>query len=373
MPMDDEAAMVAERQMYWGPGAPSGIHGGHAARASPRRRRRGCLPRASRACAPPSIRTCCSSTRTRRRRGWTVKFFGKMGTQLAEKSRAIGGAGPRNVRRDTAGIPNQAFSIRATSTAAFVAERAVYWRGMTEGSATAGATAPALKWGFAEGQQGGFQMYQDDSDPDKRRFNTFFPIYNPGLVPATVTIYFYTEGSNSGVTKTIDRCRRSRARRCGRCSTTNWPTRSSPRSSRPPHRSSSNVPCTGAGTTRQACLARHRAARRLRSSAGARSARVVAFAHRHTQSRHTGRRHRVPIEGTGFGHNELGTRVRFGATRTVLRGRERHADSRRDAPRRHRQGRRDGRDRRSDSHRARGLRVLRSVGRGGRANQYIPP
>ena len=74
---------------------------------------------------------------------------------------------------------------------------------MTEGTATAGATAPALKWGFAEGQQGGFQMYQDDSDPDKRRFNTFFPIYNPGPAPATVTMYFYTEGSNSGVTKTI--------------------------------------------------------------------------------------------------------------------------------------------------------------------------
>ena len=34
---------------------------------------------------------------------------------------------------------------------------------------------------------------------DKRRFNTFFPIYNPGPVPATVTVYFYTEGGNSGV------------------------------------------------------------------------------------------------------------------------------------------------------------------------------
>ncbi|BCS32940.1 hypothetical protein TBR22_A21640 [Luteitalea sp. TBR-22] len=144
-----------------------------------------------------------------------VEFFGQGGAKLAEVTRTVAADARDNVWAREVEYPvgsglyplrNAAFSIRTTSAAEFIAERAVYWGSFAEGSATGGASAPALKWGFAEGQQGGFLMYQDDNDTDKRRFNTFFPIYNPGTTPATVTVHFYTENGdtgNQGVTKTI--------------------------------------------------------------------------------------------------------------------------------------------------------------------------
>ncbi|AMY09867.1 IPT/TIG domain protein [Luteitalea pratensis] len=201
--------VVAERQMYWGPGAPSGIHGGHAAAGvtTPSATwlfAEGIQGALSTSGDPAFDTFVLFFNQNETPIDVKVEFFGQAGAKLAETTRTIGGLTRDGVwAKELPGLINQAFSIRATSTMPFVAERAVYWRGLTEGTATAGATAAALKWGFAEGLQGGFQMYQDDSDNDKRRFNTFFPIYNPGPVPATVTVYFYTEGGNSGTTKTL--------------------------------------------------------------------------------------------------------------------------------------------------------------------------
>jgi len=134
----------------------------------------------------------------------TVKFFGNGGVQLAEVTRTMGPGTRDNVPSSVLpALANQAFAMQVEASQPIVAERAVYWRGLTEGHATAGATEARLKWGFAEGLQGGFLMYQDSKDTDKRRFNTFFPIYNPGTTPATVTVFFYIEGANTGVKKTV--------------------------------------------------------------------------------------------------------------------------------------------------------------------------
>ena len=204
--------VVAERQMYWGPGAPFGIRGGHAAMGVT-------TPSATwlfaegiqGSLAPggdPSYDTfVLLFNQSASPIDVTVEFFGQAGVKLAEVTRSVKGLARDGVwAREFAALHNQAFSIRATSASPFVAERAVYWRGLTEGHATAGATAPSLKWGFAEGLQGGFRMYQDSKDVDKRRFNTFFPIYNPGTTPANVTVHFYAENGeegNLGVTKTV--------------------------------------------------------------------------------------------------------------------------------------------------------------------------
>jgi len=57
--------VVAERQMYWGPGAPFGIRGGHAAMGVTTPSADGCSPRASRAAPAASTRISCSSTSSR--------------------------------------------------------------------------------------------------------------------------------------------------------------------------------------------------------------------------------------------------------------------------------------------------------------------
>ncbi len=201
--------VVAERQMYWGNGAPSGIRGGHAAMGVSTPAATWLFAEGIQGSltpgADPSFDTFVllfnpSSGSI----DVTVEFFGQAGVKLAEVVRTVGAGARGGVwAKELPALVNQAFSIRATATVPFVAERAVYWRGLSEGTATTGANEPAQQWGFAEGLQGGFLRYQDDDDHDKRRFNTFFPIYNPGTTPATVTVHFYTEDGDTGVTKTF--------------------------------------------------------------------------------------------------------------------------------------------------------------------------
>ncbi len=201
--------VVAERQMYWGPGAPASIRGGHVALGVTTPDTQWLFAEGIQGSLAgddsPSFDTFLLLLNPNDDDiSVTVEFFGQAGLQLAKVTRSIkAGARDGLWAKALTALHNQAFAIRASSTEPFVAERAVYWRGMTEGTATAGATAPARTWGFAEGLQGGFLEFQDDHDDDKRRFNTFFPIYNPGTAPATVTIHFYTEGGNTGVTRSL--------------------------------------------------------------------------------------------------------------------------------------------------------------------------
>ena len=91
--------------------------------------------------------------------------------------------------------PDKAFAVRAASAQGqpFVAERAVYWRNLREGTASAGVTAAARKWGFADGQQGGFAQFEDPADPNWRPFSTYYLVLNPSAQPVTVRAVFYVE------------------------------------------------------------------------------------------------------------------------------------------------------------------------------------
>jgi len=129
-----------------------------------------------------------------------VEFFGAGGVAKVVTERL-----PAQSRRNVyAGLfPNElagmdkTFAIRASSTQGqpFVAERAIYWRGMREGSASAGVTAAALKWGFADGQEGGFAQFQDPTDPNWRPFSTFYLVLNPTPQPISVRAVFYVESA----------------------------------------------------------------------------------------------------------------------------------------------------------------------------------
>ncbi len=196
--------VVAERQMYWGAGAPFGIRGGHAAMGVTTPSSRWLFAEGVQGGAGNFDTYLLLFNQQATPTTVTARFFGNGGVQLAEVTRTMAPGTRDNVPASIfPALANQAFAIQVDSSQPLVAERAVYWKGFNEGHATAGATEARLKWGFAEGQQGGFLMYQDARDADKRRFNTFFPIYNPGTTPATVTMHFYTEGGNTGVTKQI--------------------------------------------------------------------------------------------------------------------------------------------------------------------------
>jgi len=196
--------VVAERQMYWGAGAPFGIGGGHAATGVTTPAARWLFAEGVQGGVGGFDTYLLLFNQQTTPTTVTARFFGDGGVQLAEVTRTMAPGTRDNVPASIfPALANTAFAIQVDASQPMVAERAVYWRGFSEGSATAGATEARLKWGFAEGQQGGFLMYQDPRDSDKRRFNTFFPIYNPGTTPATVTIHFYTEGGNTGVTKNI--------------------------------------------------------------------------------------------------------------------------------------------------------------------------
>ncbi len=113
-------------------------------------------------------------------------------------------------------LANQAFSISVTAAgnAPIVAERAVYRvapGGFGDGTVASGLPTPALKWGFAEGQEGGFQQFQDPADPDKRLFSTYYQVLNDSDVAVTVRGVFYVEpgegvpaGSGFETTKVIN-------------------------------------------------------------------------------------------------------------------------------------------------------------------------
>ena len=204
--------IVAERQMYWGPGAPFGIRGGHAAMGITAPSAQWLFAEGVQGGTLNFDTYVLLFNQNTTPATVSVKFFGDNGTLLAEVARTIPALARDNVPSSIVpALANTAFAIQVDASQPIIAERAVYWRGLLEGHATAGAPAPARLWGFAEGLQGGFQMYQDANATDKRRFNTFFPLYNPGTTAATVTVYFYTEGENTGVTKTVTVPGRSRA------------------------------------------------------------------------------------------------------------------------------------------------------------------
>lgn len=308
--------VVAERQMYWGAGAPSNIRGGHAAM--------GITTPASQWLFAEGVQGGAlnfdtyvllfnqNSTTTT----VTVKFYGDNGNLLAEVVRAIPALARDNVPTSTvAELANQAFAIQVDATQPIVAERAVYWRGLLEGHATAGATAPARKWGFAEGLQGGFLMYQDANAADKRRFNTFFPLYNPGATDAAVTVYFYTEGADTGVVKQLTVPARSRA--------TVWPLlypelaneKFSTFFSSTEPLVAERVVYWGSNFTAGHASLGTALPDAFVLSAATRSPAAPGTTLTVTPNRGVPTGGTVVlIEGTGFGHSEVGTVVRFGAT-----------------------------------------------------------
>jgi hypothetical protein len=113
---------------------------------------------------------------------------------LGRTTVAVGAAGH-------GGPGNAAFSMTATTGAggpAFVAERAIYWNGFSEGTASPGLPAPATQWGFADGSAGGFAEFQRAGE-DWRLFNTWFLLANNTGATANVTGYFYRE-DGTGIT-----------------------------------------------------------------------------------------------------------------------------------------------------------------------------
>ncbi|MGH9163049.1 MAG: IPT/TIG domain-containing protein [Vicinamibacteraceae bacterium] len=91
------------------------------------------------------------------------------------------------------GPTNASFSAVATSSQPFIAERAVYLAGMSEGTAAAGIPGPAVQWAFADGASGGFAEYQRLEDADRLGFETYFFISNPHDSTATVTARYYRQ------------------------------------------------------------------------------------------------------------------------------------------------------------------------------------
>ena len=100
-------------------------------------------------------------------------------------------------------LQNTGFSISAVSVGSkpFVAERAVYKAGavLGDGTVATGAVASALKWGFADGQEGGFAQFQNPADPDRRLFTTYYLVLNNTDTEATVRGVFFLEDDNPNV------------------------------------------------------------------------------------------------------------------------------------------------------------------------------
>lgn len=225
--ISDNAAVVAERAMYWGPN----LQGGHAAV--------GVQPNSvwyfaeGIQGAPPinfDTYVLLFNPSASETIDVQVEFFGQAGLAknviktLPPRSRANIYAG--EYPAELAGA-DKAFSIRALNTLGkpFVAERAVYWRGLREGTASAGTTAAARKWGFADGQEGGFAQFQNPADPDTRPFSTYYQILNNTDTPVNVRAVFFVEpgadaAPGSGAEMTISVPARSR----GTVAPSNMPT-----------------------------------------------------------------------------------------------------------------------------------------------------
>ena len=100
-----------------------------------------------------------------------------------------------------------AFGIRVTSTVPIVAERTMYWgtpsatdpttplQPWRDGHATAGAVMPAVRWAFAEGQQG---TPSGSGSPH----HTFFLLANPNPSPIGVRATFAREDGR-GIVRTV--------------------------------------------------------------------------------------------------------------------------------------------------------------------------
>jgi hypothetical protein len=185
--------VVAERSMYWGPG----LQGGHAAMGSQPAPVWYFAEGAQGGPASFDTYVLLYNPSTTEAIDVTVEFYGAGGIAKVVTEHV-----PAQTRRNVyaglypdelAGI-DKTFAIRASAQGqAFVAERAVYWRGLREGTASAGVTTPARKWGFADGQEGGFAQFQDPADPNPRLFNTYFLLLNPTDTPVSVRGVFYVE------------------------------------------------------------------------------------------------------------------------------------------------------------------------------------
>lgn len=196
---DNGVPVVAERAMYWGPN----LQGGHAA-AGVQPDSVWYFAEGVQGAPPVNFDTFLllfnpSPTETI---DVEVDFFGKSGL-AASRTVQLNPRTRENVWAAEfpalAGAEN-AFSVRAVNTLGkpFVAERAVYWKGMREGTVSAGTPQAARKWGFAEGQEGGFLQFQHPADPDPRHFSTYYLVLNNTPNPVTVRGVFYIEGQ-SGV------------------------------------------------------------------------------------------------------------------------------------------------------------------------------
>ena len=192
--------IVAERAMYWD----QGLNGGHAAAGVQGHPVWYFAEGAQGGPAAFDTYVLLYNPSTTDAIDVSVEFFGAAGVakQVTER---IPAQSRRNVYAglwpaELAGM-DKTFAIRASSTGGqpFVAERAVYWRNFREGTASAGVTAPARKWGFADGQEGGFAQFQDPADPNWRPFSTYYLVLNPTADPVSVRAVFYVEpGAGAG-------------------------------------------------------------------------------------------------------------------------------------------------------------------------------
>ncbi|HTU99017.1 MAG TPA: IPT/TIG domain-containing protein [Luteitalea sp.] len=185
-----DVGVVAERAMYW-----NGFQGGHATV--------GVTPQPAWLFAEGAQFDNALST--------YVLLFNPNATAITVDTNFYGDSGvlqtvsqtiaPRSRAQIFAGeydtLRGKSFSITSASTGAlFVAERAVYKvNGPTlgEGTVTAGIPKAAYKWGFADGQEGGFVQYQNPADPDRRLFTSYYLVLNNTDTPATVRGVFYIE------------------------------------------------------------------------------------------------------------------------------------------------------------------------------------
>ncbi|BCS32939.1 hypothetical protein TBR22_A21630 [Luteitalea sp. TBR-22] len=185
--------VVAERAMYWGPS----LRGGHAALGSQAAPTWYFAEGAQGGPASFDTYVLLYNPNPSADVDVVVDFLGVSGVVRSVTER-VPAQGRRNVY---AGLypelsgDNTTFAVRAHSANGqpIVAERAVYWRGLREGTASAGVTTPARKWGFADGQQGGFGQFQDGGDPDPRHFATYYLVANPTAQAVTVRAVYYVE------------------------------------------------------------------------------------------------------------------------------------------------------------------------------------
>lgn len=188
--------VVAERAMYWGPG----LQGGHAAMGAQAAPTWYFAEGAQGGPVGFDTYVLLYNPSPSDAVDIAVEFLGAAGIARAVTER-VPPQSRRNVHAgqypaELAG-QDKTFAVRVHTPSGqpIVAERAVYWRGLREGTASAGVTTPARKWGFADGQEGGFGQFQDGTDPDPRHFSTYYLVVNPTAQPVSVRAVYYVEPS----------------------------------------------------------------------------------------------------------------------------------------------------------------------------------